>query len=127
MFDSIGTFAFYECLFSTTKTNKNHPQRHFSIPITTIALQNSHRLTTCASHRRQLAKQWFLSICHSKEAQKRGLLFITNPFPKHGVLALHASYLWHTLFVKSANKVRQPSVLSGAIYILSDTIVVTKR
>ncbi|MDD9155244.1 hypothetical protein PVK64_03430 [Aliivibrio sp. S4TY2] len=48
----------------------------------------------------QLAKQWSLFIRHSKEAQKRGLLFITNPFPKLGALALRASYFTAHLVCK---------------------------
>jgi hypothetical protein len=41
-----------------------------------------------------------LFIRHSKEAQKRGLLFITNPFPMHGALALRASYFTTHLVCK---------------------------
>lgn len=95
-----------------------HPQRHFSISITTITLQNSHRLTTRASTPATACKVWFLFICHSKEAQKPELLFIINPFSMHRALALRALMAFKrltfavyvltiaiSLFTKSMNKV----------------------
>ncbi|MUK92926.1 hypothetical protein GNP80_10770 [Aliivibrio fischeri] len=69
-------------MFSTTKTNKNHPQRHFSIPITTIALQNSHRLTTCASTPATACKA-MVPVCSSfQRGAKAWVVLDYQPLPQ---------------------------------------------